>query len=59
MTPSLTAREGSGGGGGSKLLTAIIEGHFRGKFERDLMPAGVRIVLHIPRAAFRQQAGPE
>ncbi|MCL4069466.1 hypothetical protein M3484_23190 [Pseudomonas sp. GX19020] len=56
---STTALGNSAGGFGSKLLTAIIEGHFRGSFERDLRPEGIRIVLHIPRVAFREQGGPE
>ncbi|QLH16106.1 PAS domain-containing protein [Paracoccus pantotrophus] len=45
-------REDSGGGFGSNLLSAIVEGQFGGCFERRQTSGGIRIDLHIPKTAF-------
>ncbi|WP_151719677.1 PAS domain-containing protein [Gemmobacter serpentinus] len=46
------AQTPEGGGFGSKLLTAVVEGQFRGRFTRDLTANGMRLILRLPRELF-------
>lgn len=39
-------------GFGSKLLSAVVEGQFRGTFERVFAPEGMRLTLRLPRDLF-------
>ncbi len=42
-------------GFGSKLMTAVVEGQFRGTFERDFGPEGMRLTLRLPTELFQER----
>ena len=47
--------DGQARGFGSKLMTAVVEGQFRGTFERDLGPDGMRVTLRLPSELFQKK----
>ncbi len=51
----IAERNGQGRGFGSKLLTAVVEGQFRGTFERNLGPEGMRVTLRLPPELFQEK----
>ncbi|MCL4065839.1 PAS domain-containing protein [Pseudomonas sp. GX19020] len=47
--------DGQARGFGSKLMTAVVERQFRGTFERDLGPDGMRVTLRLPPELFQEE----